>query len=104
MKLKTSKKLMSWNSYPKQVCNSFLKRLNYNLNKIKEQIIDDLKKVWLNLPYLGDKGDHLTTSLIRKLNKCFNENVKLIKYYETNKLAMFCSNKDYIQFQQKSQS
>ena len=44
-KLKTSKKLMSWNSYPKQVCNSFLKRLNYNLNKIKEQIIDDLKKV-----------------------------------------------------------
>ena len=48
------------------------------MNKTKEQTLDDRKKVSLNLPYLGDKGDHLTKSLIRKLNKCFNENVKLI--------------------------
>ena len=33
-------------------------------------------KKWVNLSYLGDKGDHLTKSLIRKLNKCFDENVK----------------------------
>ena len=93
---------MSWNSYPKQVCNSLLKRLNSNINKTKEQTVNDRKKIWLNLPYLGDKGDHLTKSLIRKLNKCFNENVKLIKRYKTNKLGMFCSNKDHIQFQQKA--
>ena len=54
------------------------------------------------LPYLADKGDHLTKSLIRKLSKCFNENVKFIKRYKTSKLAMFCSNKDHIQFQQKA--
>ena len=56
----------------------------------------------LNLRYLGGKGEHLTKSLIRKLNKCFNKNVKFIKRYKTNKLAMFCSNKDHIHFQKKA--
>ena len=100
--IKNIKKLISWNSYPKQVRNSLLKRLNSNINKTKEQTVDDRKKIWLNLSYLGDKGDHLTKSLIRILNKCFNENVKFIKRYKTNKLGMFCSNKDHIQFQTKA--
>ena len=93
---------MSWNSYPKEVRNSLLKRLNPNMNKTKEQTVDDHKKVCLNLPYLGENGDHLTKSLIRKLNKCFNENVKFIKRYKTNKRAMYCSNKDHIQLQQRA--
>ena len=70
---------MSWNSYPKQVRNSLLKRLNSNINKTKKQTLDYRKKVWSNQTYLGDKGDHLTKSLIRKLNKCSNENMKFIK-------------------------
>ena len=90
---------MSWNSYPNQVCNSLLKRLNSNINKTKEQTVDDRKKFWLSLPYLGGKGDRLAKILFRKLNKCFNEYVKFIKCY---KLATFCSNKDHIQFQQKA--
>ena len=57
--IKNIKKLMSWNSYPKQACDLFLKRLNSNMNKTKEQTVDDLKKVWLNFPYLADKGDYL---------------------------------------------
>ena len=93
---------MSWNSYPKQVRNSLLKRLNSNMNKTKEQTVDDRKKVWLNLPYLGDKEDHLTKSPIPKLNKCFNENAKFIKPCKTNKLAMSCTNKEHIQIQQKA--
>ena len=55
---------MSWNSYPKQVRNSLLKRLNSGINKTKEQTVDDSKKVWLNFPYIGDKGDNLTKSLV----------------------------------------
>ena len=35
---------MPWNLYPKQVCNSLLKRLNSNINKTKEQTADDRKK------------------------------------------------------------
>ena len=62
--IKKIKKIMPRNSYPKQVRNSLLKILNSNINKTKEQTLDDRKKVWLNLPYLGDKGDHLTKILI----------------------------------------
>ena len=69
---------------------------------IKKLSVSNCKKIWLNLPYFGDKGDHLTKSLFQKLNKCFNENVKFIKRYKTNKLGMFCSNKDHIPFQQKA--
>ena len=80
---------MSLNSYPKQVRNTLQKRLNSNINKTKGQTVDDRKKIWLNLPYLGDKGDHLTKSLIRKLNKCFNENVKFIKVIRPINLECF---------------
>ena len=77
---------MFGNLYPKQVSNFLLKRLNSNIDNTKEQTVGDGKKIWLNLPYLGDKGDHLTKRLIRILNKCFNENEKFIKRYKTNKL------------------
>ena len=42
--IKNIKKFMSWNSYPKQVRNSLLKRLNSNMDKTKEQTVDDRKK------------------------------------------------------------
>ena len=38
---------------------------------------------------------------IQKLNKNFNENVKFIKRYKKNRLAMFCSPKDHFQFNRK---
>ena len=98
--LRNLNKLMSWNSYAKQVSNSLLKRLNSNINKAKEQTADDCKKIFLNFPYIGVKGDHLTK--LQKLNKCFNENVKFIQRYKTNKLAMFSIIKDHVQFQPKA--
>ena len=81
--------------------NSFLKKLNSNINKTKK-VADNYKKVWLNLPYLGDTGDHLVKYLIQKLNKSFNKNAKIIKRYKANRLAVFCDNKDHIQFQEKA--
>ena len=57
---------MPCNSYPKQVSNSYPKRLDSNINKIKEQTVGDCKTVFLNLPYIGHKGDYLTKSLIQK--------------------------------------
>ena len=33
------------------------KTLNSNINKTKEQTVDAHKKIWLNLLYVGDKGD-----------------------------------------------
>ena len=86
---------MSWNSYPKQVRNSLLERLNSNMIKTKKQTGDDCKKVWLIL----QKSDEKFNS---KIKQSFNENVKFRKRYLTNKLAMICSNKDHIQCKQEA--
>ena len=63
---------------------------------------DDRKVIWINLPYLGKKGEQLTNSLIRKLKRSFKENIKFKTVYKTNKLSMFCNTKDSISAEQKS--
>ena len=30
------------------------------MTTVNEKAVDKRKKIWLNLPYLGDKGDYLT--------------------------------------------
>ena len=99
------KTLMSWNAYPKYVRNSIIHRLKSNLKNTRinnSNTPDDRKVVWLHLPYLGNKGEQLTNSLIRKLKRCFKENVKFNTIYKTNKLAMFCNTKDSISIDQKA--
>ena len=84
---------MSWNAYPKYVCNSIINRLKSNVDR-NDNINnnnDDRKVIWINLPYLGKKGEQLTNSLIRKLKISFKESVKLKTVYKTNKLSMFCN-------------
>ena len=70
---------------------------NENINNNK----DDRKVIWINLPYLGKKGEQLTNSLIRKLKRSFKENIKFKTVYKTNKLSMFCNTKDSISAEQK---
>ena len=98
------KTLMSWNAYPKHVRNSIINRLKSNVNR-NDNINnkkDDRKVIWINLPYLGKKGEQLTNSLIRKLKRSFKENIKFKTVYKTNKLSMFCNTKDSISAEQKS--
>ena len=63
---------------------------------------DFREAIWINLPYLGKKGEQLTNSLIRKLKISFKENIKFKMVYKTNKLSMFCNTKDSISAEQKS--
>ena len=93
------KTLMSWNAYPKYVRSSIINRLKSNVNRndnINNNNKDDRKVIWINLPYLGKKGEQLTNSLIRKLKRSFKENIKFRTVYKTNKLSMFCNTKDSI--------
>ena len=96
---------MSWNAYPKYVRSSIINRLKSNVNRndnINNNNKDDRKVIWINLPYLGKKGEQLTNSLIRKLKRSFKENIKFKTVYKTNKLSMFCNTKDSISAEQKS--
>ena len=92
---------MSWNSYGKHVREFLLKRLHSNTSTLKEETVDQRKKITLNLSYLDVRRDHLSRSLIRKLTSCFNESVKFMKQYKANKLKMFCSSKVEFIFNKK---
>ena len=94
---------MSWNAYPKYVCNSIINMLKSNVNRndnINNK--DDRKVIWINLPYLRKKDEQLTNSLIRKLKRSFKENIRFKMVYKTKKLSMFCTTKDSISAEQKS--
>ena len=84
--------------------NSIINRLKSNVNK-NDNISnnkDDRKVIWINLPYLGKKGEQLMSSVIRKLKRSFKENVKFKAVYKTNTLSMFYNTKDSISVEQKS--
>ena len=85
------KTLMSWNAYLKYVHNSINNRLKSSANRNDNMTNnkDDREVIWINLPYLGKKGEQLTNSLIRKLKRSFKENVKSKTVYKTNKLSCF---------------
>ena len=95
---------MSWNAYLKYVRNSIINRLKSNVNRNGNinNNKDDRKVIWINLPYLGKKGEQLTNSLIRKLKRSFKENNRFKTVYKTKKLSMFCTTKDSISAEQKS--
>ena len=92
---------MSWNSYPKYVRNSIIKPLQQKKTAVES---DDQRvmKIWIRLPYLGNKGEEIVKTRIRKLKRCFKTNVKFVTLYDTKKCAMFCSVKNKIPTHQKS--
>ena len=92
---------MSWNSYPKYVRNSIIKRLQQKKTAFQKD--DEMAiKIWIRLPYLGNKGEELVKTCIRKLKRCFKTNVKFFTLNGTKKCAMFYSVKDKIPTRQKS--
>ena len=73
---------MSWNSYPKYVRNSIIK--HFQQKKTAFQKDDEMAiKIWIRLPYLGNKGEELVKTCIRKLKRCFKTNVKFVILYDT---------------------
>ena len=69
-----------------------------NVNKIDNinNNRDNRKVIWINLTYLGKKGEQLTNSLIGKLKKSFKENIKFKRVCKTNKISICCCTKDSI--------
>ena len=99
---------MSWNGYPKYIRKSILHSINSSLNRTKTTRIEDkdLKKIWITLLYIGVKDESLIESTVKKLSKFqisnFKENVTIITRFNDTKISMFCSNKDKLKFEQKS--
>ena len=80
----------------------------YILEWFSETINDnegvDHKTIYFNLPYVGNKGDQLAKSCIKKIKKCLKKDITVYFkiFYKTNKLAFFTNNKDHTSLLQQS--
>jgi hypothetical protein len=55
---------------------------------------DMLPKIWIRIPYLGNRDDFLLKSCLNKIQRFLSKPVKFITIYDTKKLSYFVSNKD----------
>jgi hypothetical protein len=53
-----------------------------------------LPKIWIRIPYLGNRGEFLLKSCLNKIQRFLSKPVKFITIYDTKKLSYFVSNKD----------
>ena len=92
---------MSWNDYLSYVRHSFIKRLKNKNNKNNNEL-DERKIIWIRLPYLGERGDQMKRNCFRKVKRYLNEEAIFRTLYISKKLSMFCSSKDQIPTDPKS--
>ena len=71
---------MLWNSYPKYIRNSIIKRLKQKKTAVQKDD-ESVIKIWIRLPHLGNKGEELVKACIRKLKGCFKTNIKFVTLY-----------------------
>lgn len=108
VELKKIKTFLLWNNFPKYLADRLIHKFKKTA-KIKIQQQDQqqdqqldqnqeptakIPTVWINLPYIGDKGMHLTKTLIRKLRRCITGDVRFRIRQKTTKIGHFTSTKD----------
>ena len=63
---------------------------------------DNRSILWLEMPYIGTKGEQLLRSFKKKLLRCLNVNVQIKTRITTTKLNLFTNTKDKVPKQNKS--
>ena len=91
--IESLKSFMSWNGFPSTIRNFLICKLkprqSDTSHTCKQTIDDSLLKIWLNVPYLGKKGEFLVKTLIRKLKRHLKIHVNFIDIYQTKKTLLF---------------
>ena len=95
---------MSWNGYPSFVIKSLINKLRSKpipvANNNSEN--DDATKIYIRVPFVGEKGEQFVKSCVRKLRRYTKRNIFYVTLYNTNKFSMFCPTKDKIPVHQRS--
>lgn len=73
---------MSWNGFPKRVRRSIVNRLKNNMNIPKQIKYNNVRTIWLKLPFVGRTGEVLANKCIKKLNRLLGKKVKFIIRYD----------------------
>jgi hypothetical protein len=95
--IETIKSFMSWNGYPNGVRNFLIKKFKTKYidsstsDAVNHDTDDDmLPKIWIRIPYLGNRGDFLLKSCLNKIQRFLSKPVKFITIYDTkNSLILF---------------
>ena len=85
------KKIASWNGCPKQVVSTLIKRFKHQSKsneKNETQTNDNRPISWLEMPYIGTKGEQLLRGFKKKLLRCLNVNVQIKTRITTTKLNL----------------
>ena len=93
------KKIASWNGYPKHVVSLLIKRFKQhqstsNEDNNKTETNDNRPILWLEMPYIGTRGEQLLRGFKKKLLRCLNVNVQIKTRITTTKLNLFTNTKD----------
>ena len=90
------KSFAAYNGFPKRVVNAIIKKTTEHKADDTPTNQEETTDIFINLPYLGNKGESIVKSTKRKLFRCFikDKNVKLVVKYKTTKMCFFTSTKD----------
>ena len=100
------KSLMSWNGYPTNIRNFLNRKLktkyeNYSrlIHLIRLIAMPTLRlmktaKIWIQIPYLGNRGENVIKSCTSKIRRFLSNPVKFIIIYDIKRISVFVSNKD----------
>ena len=99
---------MSWNGYSKTFANYLIKKLqrhklgNESSDKNHQTDNENIPKIWIRIPCLGQKGEFLIITCISKIQRSQKSPIKFIVLYNTKKISFFTSNKDKVPLNSKS--
>ena len=101
------KELASWNGFPKRIVNSLMQQFSKNTitntdNKTEPDDNTTTPTIWLEMPYIGDKGGQLLRTLKKKLQRCLRIPVIIRTKVRTTRLNMYTNTKDQVAKQNKS--
>ena len=76
---------MSWNDFQKYVRKTLLKNIFKEAPKQEKNIVNkkSIPTIWIPLPYIGNKGEHLLKQCIRKVKRNCTTDIKFVILYNT---------------------
>ena len=85
---------MAWNGFPTRVKNAVINRLfkkhTQTPHNNNNQKLEDIRhKIWISLPYLGNHGENLIRTSLKKIQRCLKQPINFIVIYDTKKI-IFC--------------
>ena len=67
---------------------------SYSNNNADSQTDKNIAKIWIKIPWLGNRGENIIKSCTSKIQRFLTKPVKFIIIYDTKRISFFVSNKD----------